>query len=229
MEFTPSAPGAVAVFLVVVAAVVAAWIAAVYRAHRGEPRQARFTLYFALGFCAWLASLSALVVSDALSALPLRGLPFFFGSIFAVSLGVALSPLGGRLAARLPLAALVGFQAFRLPPELVLHEWAAQGTIPESMTWTGQNWDILSGAVALAAAPFASRHRALAWVANVVGGVLLLNVIRVAVLSSPLPFAWDVQPKLLLALHLPYMLIGPVCVGGALAGHVVLTRALVRR
>jgi hypothetical protein len=218
-----------AAFLVVVAAVIAAWIAAVYRAYVDDPRRARLTSYFALGFSAWLASLSALVASGALSALPLRGLPFFFGSIFAVSLGVALSPLGARLAARLALGALVGFQAFRLPLELVLHEWAARGTIPGSMTWTGQNWDILSGAVALVAAPFASRHRALAWVANIVGGVLLLNVIRVAVLSSPLPFAWDVQPKLLLALHLPYMLIGPVCVGGALAGHVVLTRALMRR
>jgi hypothetical protein len=229
MEFTPSGPGSVAAFLVVVAAVIAAWLAAVYRAYLDDPRQARFTSLFALGFVAWLSALSALVASGALSALPLQGLPFFFGSIFAVSLGVALSPLGGRLAAGVPVAALVGFQAFRLPLELVLHEWAAQGTIPGSMTWTGQNWDILSGAVALVAAPFASRHRVLAWVANIVGGVLLLNVIRVAVLSSPVPFGWDVQPKLLLALHLPYMLIGPVCVGGALAGHVVLTRALMRR
>lgn len=48
---------------------------------------------------------------------------------------------------------------------------------------------------------------------------------RVAIMSSPLPFAWGPQPPpLLLALHLPYALIGPVCVGGALFGHVVLTR-----
>jgi hypothetical protein len=38
-----------------------------------------------------------------------------------------------------------------------------------------------------------------------------------------------VTPPLLLALHLPYAWIGPVCVGGALAGHIVLTRALLRR
>jgi hypothetical protein len=49
------------------------------------------------------------------------------------------------------------------------------------------------------------------------------------VMSSPLPFAWkDVDPPLQLALHLPYALIVTVCVAGALAGHVVLTRALLR-
>jgi hypothetical protein len=159
-------------------------------------------------------------------ALPLMGFPLFFGSVFAVAAGLGLSPIGGKLASVIPLAALVGFQSFRLPLELVLHSWAAQGTIPETMTWNGQNWDIISGIVALVAAPFAGRFRAAAWTANVVGSLLLLNVMRVAILSSPFPFGWGQQPPLLLALHLPYMLIGPVCVGGALLGRIVLTRAL---
>ena len=67
------------------------------------------------------------------------------------------------------------------------------------------------------------------FIMSLVGAVLLLNVIRVAVLSSPLPFGWKVKPPLLLALHLPYAWIGPVCVGGALLGHIVLTRALLHR
>jgi hypothetical protein len=228
MEFTPASPGSVAAFLGVVVGVVIACVIGVHRAYRGDRGQVRCTLFFALGFSAWLILVCALIATGTLSALPLRGLPFFFAGVLAVSLGVALSPLGARLAT-LPVSALVGFQAFRLPLELVLHEWAAQGTLPEQMTWTGQNWDILSGAVALVAAPWAARHGALAWVANIVGVVLLLNVVRVVVMTSPLPFAWDVQPRLLLGLYLPYALIGPVCVGGALAGHVVLTRALARR
>ena len=146
-----------------------------------------------------------------------------------MSVITGLSPLGGRIAANIPLAALVGFQAFRLPLELVLHRWAEQGTIPTTMTWSGDNWDIVSGIVALVAAPLAHRHRIFAWGANVIGTVLLLNVIRVALLSAPLPFGWMVTPPLLLALHLPYAWIGPVCVGGALAGHIILTRALLRR
>ncbi len=71
------------------------------------------------------------------------------------------------------------------------------------------------------------RWRAAGWLANVVGLALLANVGRVAVRPSALPFAWpDVSPRLQLAMYLPYAWIGPVCVGGALAGHVILTRAL---
>lgn len=72
------------------------------------------------------------------------------------------------------------------------------------MTWTGSNPDIVSALVAWVAAPFAHKSRAVAWVANVIGFVLLLNVMRVAMMSSPLPFSWHVQPPLLLGMHLPY-------------------------
>lgn len=226
MNFTPASSGSVLAFMIIVAAVIVAFLAAVHRAYQGRLGP---TLLVALGLGAWLGGLGALVASGRLAALPEQGLPAFFGAIILVSVGVGLSPLGGRLAGALPLAALVGFQAFRLPLELVLHDWTRQGTIPGTMTWTGQNWDIVAGTVALLAAPFANRRRGIAWGANLVGAVLLLNVIRTAVMSSPLPFAWGQQPPLLLALHLPYALIAPVCVGGALCGHVVLTRALLRR
>jgi len=94
------------------------------------------------------------------------------------------------------------------------------------MTWSGQNWDIVSGVGALIAAPLAKHNRGIAWAANLGGALLLLNVMRVALFSSPVPFGWGVTPPLQLAFHLPYALIGPVCVGGALLGHIVLTRAL---
>lgn len=226
MNFVHASAGSVSAFVTIVCAVIVAFLVATYRTFDGKlPR----TLAVALGLGVWLGGLAGLVASGRLPSLPLSGLPLFFGVVFVVSIAAALSPLGGRMSATLPLAALVGFQAFRLPLELVLHSWAEQGTIPETMTWTGQNWDIVSGIVALLAAPLANRRRGLAWGANIVGGLLLLNVIRVAVMSSPLPFAWGQQPPLLLAWHLPYALIAPVCVGGALFGHLVLTRALLRR
>ncbi len=97
------------------------------------------------------------------------------------------------------------------------------------MTWSGSNPDIVSGLVALAAAPLAVRSRAAAWTATVVGFALLMNVARVALMSSPLPFSWQVQPPLLLAAHLPYAWIVPVCVAAALAAHLVTFRALLSR
>jgi hypothetical protein len=189
-------------------------------------RSARVTGLAAIALALWLGGQALLVASGRMTSLPLNGLPFFFGPILVVWVGLALSPVGRCLATTVPLAALVVFQAFRLPLELVLHSWVAQGTIPQTMTWLGQNWDIISGGTALVCAPLASRFRVAARLANIVGFALLLNVMRVAILSSPVPFGWGVQPPLLLAFHLPYALIGPVCVGGALFGHLVLTRAL---
>lgn len=225
MPFTAASALSVLAFTMIVAGVVVAFLMAVSRAYRDRPptraRLIAITLIYLL--------LTAVVVdTGALAALPMAGLPLFFGAVLGVSLVAGLSPMGGRMAAQVPVAALVGFQAFRLPLELVLHVWAEQGTIPETMTWSGQNWDITSGVVALLAAPFAARSLVATWFANVVGGVLLINVIRVAVMSSPVPFGWGTEPPLLLALHLPYAYIGPVCVGGALIGHIVLTRALLR-
>ncbi len=226
MDFTPASSGSVYAFVAIVGAVIVAFFWAIKRAYREDVSA---MVYARLGVTVWLGLLGAVVASGKMTSLPMNGLPFFFGSILLVSVGLGLSPVGARLATGVPLAALVGFQAFRLPLELVLHEWAAQGTIPGTMTWTGQNWDIVSGIVALVCAPLAGRYPVAARFANIVGFALLLNVMRVAIMSSPFPFGWGQQPPLLLALHLPYALIGPVCVGGALLGHVVLTRRLWRK
>jgi hypothetical protein len=59
--------------------------------------------------------------------------------------------------------------------------------------------------------------------------LLLANVMRVAILSSPVSFGWPVVPKLELIYRVPYALIIPVCIGGALIGHIALTRALLRK
>ena len=222
MDFVPASPASVLAFVAIVVMVIVALLWAVHRAYRSGKAVA----IAALTLSVWLGILGGLVASGRMTSLPMNGLPFFFGSILIVCVGLGLSPVGARLSAGVPLAALVGFQAFRLPLELVLHEWAAQGTIPETMTWTGQNWDIVSGIAALVCAPLAGRYPVTARVANIIGFALLINVMRVAIMSSPFPFGWGQQPPLLLGLHLPYALIGPVCVGGALFGHVVLTRRL---
>lgn len=229
MPFQPASPGSLLAFGVVLIGVVAAFLTGTFQAHRLEPGGGgRVLRRTAVILAVWLGLLSVLVLSDLMPALPLAGLPFFFGAVLVSGLAVGLSPFGGKLAAGVPIAALVGFQAFRLPLELVLHTWSQQGTVPETMTWSGQNWDIVSGILALAVLPWVGRHKSLAWVANLVGFALLLNVVRVALLSSPVPFGWGTNPPLVLALHWPYALIGPVCVAGALAGHLVLTRALLR-
>jgi len=222
MNFTPASPASLSAFGVIVAVVAAALVGAIGRAYHS----AKAGGIAALALAAWLGLLAMLVQSGRMATLPLNGLPLFFGPILVIWIVVGLSPVGRRVATAIPLTLLVGFQAFRLPLELVLHSWAAQGTIPGTMTWTGQNWDIVSGVVALVCAPFVSRHPGAARFANIMGLALLLNVMRVALWSTPVSFGWHVIPPLQLPFQLPYAFIGPVCVGGALFGHIVLTRAL---
>lgn len=177
----------------------------------------------------WLGLVSWSIKSGFLGENPFPEILIFFLAINLASIVFAFSPIGGWLT-KLPLIALIGFQAFRFPLELILHSWVEQGTIPETMTWSGQNIDIVSGIVAILGALLIwirpNQARKVAWVVNSIGLLLLINVGRVAMMSSPVPFGWGVEPPLLLAFYLPYVLIVPVCVGGALVGHVVTYRAL---
>jgi hypothetical protein len=209
------------VFLGVCAGIIAAFAVAVWRT-KGLATMIKAVMILAV----LLLLMAAIVSSGFLEEAPFPRLPLFFASNLLIAAAFAFTRFAGSLAHNLSFSALFGFLGFRVPLELVLHSWVIEGVIPETMTWTGQNWDILSGVVAIAAASWFPKNKPLAWAANTIGFVLLLNVMRVAVFSSPLPFAWNVNPPLQLAFHLPYALILPLCVGGALVGHILITRKL---
>ena len=103
------------------------------------------------------------------------------------------------------------------------------------MTYAGYNFDILTGTSALLLGAWlafrnAPPSRALVLVWNTFGMLLLLNVMTIAVLSSPLPIRMFTQGvPVLLAFYFPYGWIVPFCVGGALFGHVLVFRWALRR
>jgi hypothetical protein len=148
----------------------------------------------------------------------------------ACSLWFALrSRAGDALAANAPLAALVALQAFRLPLELLMHGWAREGALPLQMTFAGQNWDIATGALALLVAPFAARSRALVHAWNIVGLLLLANIVTVALLSMPGPLRlFTTDPPNVLVFRAPYTWLPGFFVQVALAGHILVFRALRR-
>jgi hypothetical protein len=230
MAFVAPSAASTSAFVAIVAAVLFAAV----RGYRDARRRLglewrRETVRLAAILFGWVAWLSVPAGTGYLEANPFPGTLLFLLVCLGGGIGFGASRFGGTIARGLPLAALVGFQAFRLPLELVLHSWAGQGSIPETMTWTGSNFDVVTGVVAIVCALGARRSVAFAWLANAVGIALLVNVGRVAVLSSPVPFGWGVEPALQLAYHLPFAWIASVCVAGAAAGHVVLTRALLER
>jgi hypothetical protein len=234
VPFVDPSPLSILAFLCVVAFVLVALLNGVYSASQASQGAAlKRTLLVGGATAVWLTLLSLVVASGAIAASPVPRLLLFLIASNLAGLLLAASPVGRWVATGVPIWALVGFQGFRLPLELVLHSWAEQGTIPTTMTWNGSNLDIITGIIAVLSAWLIrtlgghdGRSRAAAWLVNIVGFALLVNVGRVAVLSSPLPFAWGVSPPLQLAFFMPYALIVPVCVAGALAGHIVLTRAL---
>jgi hypothetical protein len=222
----PDLPSTIA-FLVIVVAVLAMvlWGTRVAAARAGEDAM-RATRAVAITLAVWVAITSLPPATGIMRGAVIPALPLFFVTVLAGGVVFAFSRHGTRLARNLPLAALVAFQAFRLPLELVLHSWAEQGSIPATMTWTGQNYDIAAGVLAIVMAPLVVRAPFAARIFNWIGAALLLNVLRVVVMSSPLPFAWNVEPPLLVGAFAPYHLIATVCVAAALAGHIILLRAL---
>ena len=232
MPFTPADPWTLVAFVAILIGVVAAFqfgLKTVAARTQNLTDARRAVRRSAWGLALWLGMLSLVVSSGFLSEAPFPRALIFLGASNLAAVLLAFSPVGSQLAQGLSIGTLVAFQTFRLPLELVLHSWALGGTIPMSMTWDGQNFDIVSGIVALIAAPFVNNRRTLAWLVNILGFGLLLNVVRVAVMSSPFPFAWPLEPPLQLAFHLPYALIVPICVAGSLAGHLILTRRLLSR
>jgi hypothetical protein len=188
------------------------------RRRRRRPRELARLLAFANG---------SGVLEHAVGPVP--GVTLFLVASLGVALVVSCRPIGAAVARTTPLWALVLFQAFRLPLELVLHAWAGAGHDPaaDDLERREPRRDHrrarAPGSSRGVPRPHARRGRGLRRRRR----RLLLNVLRVALLSTPGPFfSYTDASPLLLAFHFPTGWIVPVCVGGALAGHVVLTRAL---
>jgi hypothetical protein len=166
---------------------------------------------------------------DRYSPLPAPALVMIL-IITIITLAITLSPVGGRVIGAVGLPALVGFQAFRIPVEWLLHRLYQEGVVPVQMTYAGRNFDIVTGVTAGVLALWLlrgrpSRHVVLAW--NFLGLALLVNIVTIAVLSTPVPFRrfLDDPPNRLPSLF-PYVWLPTFLVQVALAGHVLVFRRL---
>lgn len=176
---------------------------------------------------AWLLFTAVLagtgVLADFSSSPPRITLLLFPAILFAVFLG--FSKFGTRLSL-MPLTFLIGFQAFRIPAELLIHRAVREGIAPPQMTWTGLNLDILSGVSALLLFSFARRiprWGILTW--NTLALALLLWIVGVAVLSFPGAFQ-RLKPDNVWVAYFPFIWLPTVAVTSALLGHVALFRRL---
>ena len=183
-----------------------------------------------LAYLAVPGALARLGMLGRYDPLPAPALLLLLGLSVLTAVLVFSSP-GARLALRVPLASVVTLQAFRIGVEWLLHRFYLEGTVPVQMTYAGRNFDIVSGVTGLVLGLWLlsgrplSHGALLAW--NVVSLGLLLNIVTVAVLSTPVPFRQFLEgPPNLLPSTFPYIWLPSFLVQLALASHLLVFRKL---
>lgn len=125
---------------------------------------------------------------------------------------------------RLPLRLLTSLHVVRIPVELTLYWLAIGKQVPQVMTFEGRNFDIASGFLAIVVYFVAFRGaKANKWILiafNIVGLVLLANIVSIAILALPSPLqqiAFD-QPNRAVTVF-PYIWLPAIIVPAVLFSH----------
>ncbi len=144
---------------------------------------------------------------------------------------VAFSKPGTQLIKSVPPHWLVFIQSFRIVVELLLFMAFANGKIPVQMTFEGRNPDILTGILALLVGYFLLKRKTyatkLAIAFNIIGVLLLINILVVAVLSMPTPIRYFMnEPANTLVAEFPFILLPGVLVPIAYSMHILSLRNL---
>lgn len=126
----------------------------------------------------------------------------------------------------LPWQILLGFHAFRILVEFLIHKATTIGLAPPQMSWHGYNFDIVTGLTALCLAPFAaSLPRGLIMLWNALGLTLLAVVVGIAAVSFPTRFQL-MKPDNSWVASFPYVWLPAILVMAALLGHIIILRKL---
>lgn len=197
--------------------------------HSHLPRRAATLTVGALA--AWLLYASALAYNGLLlsPAPPPRLLLLLVPLIvFILWMSRGRAPLA--LARNIPLRLLVGLQTFRIGVEIFLDGLWKAGTLPRGMTWSGHNFDIVTGITAAALWQFWDRipqvgKVARAW--NILGLLLVAQVAMTGALSAPGPQqVLNKETPNLAVVSFPHVLVAALFVVSAVALHILALRKI---
>ena len=203
---------------------------AAWRVGPGAVRGVRVAGMALVGWLALTGMLAERGFFDDFQSIPPR-LVLALGPPLLTLLALTFSRRIAPLLAALPPAWPVAAQTFRIPVEIVLWRLAVAGIIPELLSFTGRNVDILVGLTApvVAYACFVRR----AWPARVAvwwnwaGIVILLNVVVHAQLSAPTPWRlFETDPPTTFIADWPYIWLPDFLVPLAWLLHAVSLRQL---
>ena len=183
---------------------------------------------------AWLLITALIAASGILRRFDATPPPFAIFAVTVVVIGSAVpwSAVGTLLVRGVPLWALVGFQVFRFPLELVMHRAYVEGVMPVQMSYSGQNYDIVTGITAGALALWLGRRQVSYWIVaawSVLGFALLVNIVTIAIVSTP-TFAWFGNERVnVFVTYPPFVWLPAILVTAALMGHILVWRRLSER
>lgn len=201
------------------------------RLHHNATASLRFAAAMAVACALWLLATWEAAASGWIAQFDRRPPPLalVFVAVFSASALLAFGPFGHRLLRAIPMWAIVLTQAFRLPLELVMHQAAVEGVMPVQMSFSGWNFDIITGTTALIVAPilaagYGGRKLVLAW--NILGTLLLINILTIALLSTPVFAAFGPERLNTFVAYPPFIWLPTVMVVCAITGHMIIWRWL---
>ena len=208
--------------LVAVLVIVAVWI---------STRAALTTSITAVMVLALMAAQYAIASTGVLRGWDRRPPPLvlLIAVTVALTLGFAFSRLGANIAARTSWALLIGSQVFRFPLELTMHRASTEGVMPVQMSYSGYNFDIITGIGAFVVSSLfvigrGSRRVVIVW--NAAGLCLLVNIVAIAIASLPLFRAFGEDRLNVWVTYPPFVWLPGILVPFALLGHVLVWRKL---
>jgi hypothetical protein len=148
-----------------------------------------------------------------------------------VVIGFTYTSTFKRLALATPPQWLIYFQGFRIAVELLLFQAFVRRLMPVQMTFEGRNFDIVAGVLALVAGFVVAKRvrgrRTVAILYNVIGLILLVNVLTIALLSMPTPLrSFMNEPPVTVVGRFPFIYLPTVLVVFAYSFHVLSLRQL---
>jgi len=152
---------------------------------------------------------------------------------FTLIVWFVVSSHSNNLLSRVPASWIIKMQGFRVIVELFLWWAYLDQVVPVQMTFEGRNFDILVGL----SAPLVSlwwlkpSNQRLQWVLiwNVVGLILLFNIVVVAVLSMPTPMQYFFnEPANTVVASFPWVLLPGILVTLAFALHLLSIKQMIK-
>lgn len=200
--------------------------------HESPQRTWNWTAAAGVGVSLWMALTWAIAATGVIAEFNRRPPPMLLmlAAVLTVSTVIAFTAFGTRFVVGLPLWILVAGQSFRFPLELLMHRAFEEGVMPAQMSYSGWNFDILTGLSAipvawlLARGSHYARTAAVAW--NLIGLLLLINILTIALISTPLVAAFGPDRLNTWVAYPPFIWLPTMMVVAAITGHLVIFRKL---